>query len=84
MSGLSGYCTNCKKEVELLVGESFLTCPQFGHRLERPQNRNEKSEFLEGLIKCVRLMFIVAFVLAGIFLVLLAFLYAACSHLGNI
>ena len=90
MSGPTGYCPNCKNEVEFVVEGSFLLCPDCGHKLEKPvigarmEKRDEKSEFLEGLLKCLRLMFIAALVLAGIALVLLAFLYAACSQMGNI
>lgn len=90
MSGPTGYCPNCKNEVEFIVEGSFLFCPQCAYKLERSQmgarteNRDKKSEYAEGLLKCLRLMFIVGLIVAGIFLVLLAFLYAACSGMRNI
>ena len=85
MSKPTGHCPNCKNEVEFLVEGSSLSCPKCGHKLgARTEKRDDKSEYLEGLLKGLRLMFIVALILAGIALVVLAFLYAACSGLNKI
>lgn len=61
-------------------------CPDCWNKLPPPETGTgtQKAEYFEGLLKCLRLMLIVGLVLAGIALVLLAFVFAACSHMGNI
>lgn len=90
MSEPKGNCPTCKNEVDFVVKGSFLFCPNCGHKFEQSDigaqtaNGKENVGFLADLTAAIRLIFIILLVLAGIFLVFLAFLYAACSHMGSI
>jgi len=87
MSGPKAFCPKCKREVNCLVEQESLCCPVCRYKFEqsdpgaKPEIRTEKFDLLEAFLKCLRAIFIAALVIAGIFLVLLAFLFAACSHM---
>ncbi|HTV42988.1 MAG TPA: zinc ribbon domain-containing protein [Candidatus Sulfotelmatobacter sp.] len=84
MSELKGYCPNCKSAVK----ESALFCPNCGHTFEQAsigaqtENQDKSPGLMDHLLAAVRVLGIILLVLAGMFLVFLAFLYAACSHMN--
>jgi hypothetical protein len=90
MSEPTAYCPTCKKQVTCLVEGSTLYCPDCWNNLglvrtgAKTEIRTEKFDFLEAFLTCLRFFFIGILVLAAFFLVLLAFVFAACSHMGGI
>ena len=90
MSELKGHCPNCKNEVEFVTKGSSLYCPVCWHTFEQSdigaqtENRKEGPGLMDDFLALLRVLGIFLLVLAGIFLVLLGFLYAACSHMGSI
>jgi hypothetical protein len=84
------YCPNCKREVICLVERGSLYCPGCWNKFEQSEtgvesgNKKEEPGLLADLAAGVRATFIFLLVLLGIFLVFLAFVYAACSGLNNI
>lgn len=88
MSEPKGNCPNCKNEVEFVRKGSSLYCPVCWHTFEQTdiaaQTENRKEDLGSLTASAVRVILMLLLVLAGIFLVFLAFVYAACSHMGNI
>lgn len=88
MSELKGHCPNCNNEVEFVTKGSFLYCPVCWHTFKqagmgaKTENRKERPGLLDDLLAALRVLGIFLLVLAGIFLVFLAFLYAACSNMN--
>jgi uncharacterized Zn ribbon protein len=90
MSEPKRNCPKCKNEVEFVAQGSSQYCPVCWHTIEQSdtgeqsENRKEMPGWLGDLLAVVRVLVIFLLVLAGMFLVLLGFLYAACSHMGTI
>jgi hypothetical protein len=90
MSNPKAYCPNCKDEVDCLVEKGSLYCPHCWNRSGQsdisPETENKKEEvgLAADLLAVLRVFFIAVLVVAGVFLVFLAFAYAACSHMGGI
>ena len=90
MSELKGHCPNCNNEVEFVTKGSSLYCPVCWHTfgqsvvVAQTESRKEGPSLMDDLLAAARVLGILLLVLAGMFLVLLGFLYAACSHMGSI
>ena len=90
MSNPKAYCPNCKNEVALVAEGSFLLCPNCRHKFEQSDIDSKTVETKEvvglmaDLVAVLRVLVIFILALAGVFLVLLAFLFAACSQMGHI
>lgn len=90
MSQLKGHCPNCNNEVDFATKGSLVVCAVCGHEFGgsdigvQTENRKEGPGLMDDLLAALRVLGIFLLVLAGVFLVLLGFLYAACSHMGSI
>lgn len=90
MSNPKAYCPECKHEVDCLVEKGSLCCPDCWHKFRQSdigsetENKKEDAGLWADLLAALRVLFIFILVLAGVFLVFLAFVYAACSGMGNI
>jgi hypothetical protein len=90
MSKPTANCPKCKREVDCFIERGSLFCERCWYRFESPEpgekieNGNRKSGLVGEFLAIARGAFIFLLVLAGIFLVFLAFIYAACSQIGKI
>ena len=88
MNEAKRYCANCKREVIGLFERGSLYCPDCWNKLEQPEtgakseNRKENLSLRDDFFAVLRVLSIFALVLVGIFLVFLAFVFAACSGMN--
>jgi hypothetical protein len=81
MNDTKSFCRHCKKAVEFVPLENAVVCPDCGQRYELSEITQATDSEGSG---CLRSFVILLLILLAIGLVGLAFIYAACSGMGNI
>lgn len=72
------FCRQCKKFENFTAVEKFMVCPNCGHKFEPSEMSHAVGEVQKD--GCLQSIFWVLAVLVGIFLIALAFIYAACAQ----